>query len=193
MGYALVVKGADFSAQSIGRVTYREEPTPNWMFGIGSDSTIYNNIDTTKAGRSEGPWIFGSNYSQDVSFAGKTITKLFIITKTDIVFKYGICADTITTAADFTNSKEELGTIDITSENINTEIDITAFTVPIGKTVYYESDTIPIDRSIFVNCKADNMLDGVARGIPGTYTNILNNETVRLFENYTLCIDFFHT
>ena len=138
MGYALVVKGADFSAQSIGRVTYREEPTPpNWMFGIGSDSTIYNNIDTTKAGLSEGPWIFGSNYSQDVSFAGKTITKLFIIPKQNITLTYGICADTITTEQDFTNSKEVKGTIDITSENINTAIDITPFTVPTGKTVYY--------------------------------------------------------
>jgi len=201
MGYALVIKGADFSAQSIGRVAYQDEPTPvkgGWMFGLATEVSLNSKIIRTNNAVSEGPFAFCDDYNQAVSFENKTISKIFIIpAKTGFTLKYGHCSKEVTTPSDFTSSKVEVGSILLDTSNINTQINITPFTVPSGKTIYFEGSGLEsTDHEYFLSVMSNKMTDGVPRGIPGKLTNYyIPNEGepyIRKLDPRSNCIDFYY-
>lgn len=181
MGNAIVIKGADFSAESIGRVTFVQNV---WLRNIGDRvSQIFEDLNT-KAPTTSLPYYFYGN-SSPIIFAGKKISKIvagFItgMETRDVVI--GVCDKNVSSVSDFNNSYVEIGKFTLTN---GIPLVITPFTVPEGKTIVYHmydsTDTLLIlDSSVTKS--------GVSYGVAGL-DRIVSNQ-VKSSETMTHFIDF---
>lgn len=138
MGKAIIIKDADFSAESIGRVSFVKK---YWICGVGDKMSLIASklIDDTRILTATNYYFFG--VSSPLVFAGKTITKIAARFKNTggsvFTIKYGLCDKNATSAAAISNSYVEKGTVVIPYNANGASVDITPFTVPEGKTVIF--------------------------------------------------------
>ncbi len=182
MGNAIVIKGADFSAQSIGKVTFIQNV---WLRNIGNRvSQTFEDLNTESA-TSSTPYYFYGN-SSPITFAGKKILKIvagFItgVETRDVVI--GVCNKNVSSVSDYNNSYVEIGRFTLTN---GVPLVITPFTVPEGKTIVYHMYNSATDT--LLNIDSSVTKSGVSYGVAGLDRYVSNS--IKSSDAMTHFIDF---
>lgn len=184
MGKAIIIKGADFSAESIGRVTLINNV---WLMDIGNKvSRIFEDLDR-EVPTSGLPYYFYGN-SSPMIFAGKKITKIvagFVTSAETMKIEIGVCDKNISSVSDFNNSYVEIGEFTLTNR---VPLAITPFIVPEGKTIVYHVVNAVETTLSFLGVSSAVTKSGISYGVPGldrvVYGELKSSETMTHFIDF---------